>query len=68
MSDYRTCGACYESVHKYASVCPHCHTQLVPEARPTILSEVIGLVFGLIAVYYVFVGLGYLLSSLGFKF
>jgi hypothetical protein len=34
MSNYRTCGACYESVHKYASVCPHCQTRLVPEPQP----------------------------------
>ena len=54
MSDYRTCGACYELVHKYASVCPHCHTQLVAEARPSPAANAWAVIIVLAAIWYFF--------------
>jgi uncharacterized paraquat-inducible protein A len=56
MSDYRTCPACYESVHKYASICPHCHTPLIPESKKTASAAetLLGAIVLGVMIYYFF--------------
>lgn len=55
MSDYRACPVCYGGVHKYASKCPHCLTNLIPEEQPktTLGGAIFGLLIGIPFVYYV---------------